>query len=83
VPSIEDGPKSQVRSCTSDEAVARVLETICGRVGRLLARRGLEPGEEATDRPDRLAEESPALAGIARAPQCKAASLSALAPARG
>lgn len=48
----------------SDEEVARVLATIRRGVRRLLARRGLEPGDETTGPPDRLAEESLALVGI-------------------
>ncbi|MBI4609737.1 MAG: transposase [Candidatus Rokubacteria bacterium] len=51
----------------SDEEVARVLATIRRGVRRLLARRGLEPGDEATGSPDRLAEESLSLSGIVSA----------------
>jgi hypothetical protein len=51
----------------SDEEVVRVLATIRRRLGRLLARRGLEPGDEVSRRADRLAEESLALAGIVSA----------------
>ena len=42
----------------SDEEIARVLTTIGRRVRRLIARHGLEPGDEATEPPDRLMEES-------------------------
>jgi hypothetical protein len=49
----------------SDEEVARLLATIFRRVGRLLARHGLEVGD-APD-VDPLVEESPALAGITNA----------------
>jgi hypothetical protein len=51
----------------SDEEVARVLATVRRGVRRLLARRGLEPGDDETEPPDRLAEESFALAGIVSA----------------
>jgi hypothetical protein len=44
--------------------VAAALATIRQRVQRLLVRRGLEPGDDATGPADRLAEESPVLAGI-------------------
>lgn len=65
-----------------DEAVARVLETICGRIGPLLARRGLEPGEETTDRQIGSLKNRPR-SPVSQALQCRAAWLSALAPARG
>ena len=48
----------------SDAEVAAALATIRQRVQRLLVRRGLEPGDDATGPADRLAEESPVLAGI-------------------
>lgn len=48
----------------SDAEVAYVLDTIRRRVGRLLRRRGLEPGDEGTGSDDSLAETSLALAGI-------------------
>jgi Putative transposase len=49
----------------TDAEVGQVLGTIRRRVGRLLRRRGLEPGEDGGGRPeDPLAEASPALAGI-------------------
>jgi hypothetical protein len=51
----------------SDEEVAEVLATVRHRVQRLLVRRGMEPGAEESDPADRLAEESPVLAGIASA----------------
>ena len=41
-----------------------MLGRIRHRVQRLLVRRGLEPGDEATGPADRLAEESAVLAGI-------------------
>jgi hypothetical protein len=44
-----------------------VVGTIRRRVGRLLGRRGLEPGEDGTGREDPLAEASLALAGIVSA----------------
>jgi hypothetical protein len=50
----------------SDEAVADVLGVIRRRVGRLLARRGPEPGAEPAA-PDGLAETSPVLAQIVSA----------------
>jgi len=50
-----------------DDEVAEVLATVRHRVQRQLARRGLEPGDEATAPTDRLAEESPLLAGIVSA----------------
>src|SRR5206468_6572808 len=43
---------------------ATALATIRHRVQRLLVRHGLEPGDDATGPADRLAEESPVLAGI-------------------
>jgi len=48
----------------SDAEVAAGLATIRQRVQRLLVRRGLEPGDDATGPADRLADESPVLAGI-------------------
>jgi hypothetical protein len=48
----------------SDADVAAALATIRHRVQRLLVRRGLEPGDDATGPADRLADESPVLAGI-------------------
>jgi len=48
----------------SDAEVAAVLATIRHRVQRLLVRHGLEPADDATGPADRLAEESPVLAGI-------------------
>jgi hypothetical protein len=51
----------------SDAEVAEVLATVRHRVRRLLVRRGLEPGDDATRPADRLAEESPVLAGLVSA----------------
>jgi hypothetical protein len=48
----------------SDAEVAAALATIRHQVQRLLVRRGLEPGDDATGPADRLVEESPVLAGI-------------------
>ena len=48
----------------SDAEVAAALATIRHRVQRLLVRHGLEPADEATGPADRLADESPVLAGI-------------------
>jgi hypothetical protein len=48
----------------SDAEVAAALARIRRRVQRLLVRRGLEPADDATGPADRLAEESPVLAGI-------------------
>ena len=48
----------------SDAEVAAALATIRHRVQRLLGRRGVEPGDEATGPADRLADESPVLAEI-------------------
>jgi hypothetical protein len=48
----------------SDAEVAAALATIRHRVRRLLVRHGLEPADDATGPADRLAEESPVLAGI-------------------
>jgi len=48
----------------SDAEVAAVLATIRHRVQRLLVRRGLGPADDATGPADRLADESPVLAGI-------------------
>jgi hypothetical protein len=48
----------------SDAEVAAALATIRHRVQWLLVRRGLEPGDDATGPADRLADESPVLAGI-------------------
>jgi hypothetical protein len=48
----------------SDAEVAQVLGTIRRRVGRLLRRHGLEPGEDGGGPEDSLAEASPTLAGI-------------------
>jgi hypothetical protein len=48
----------------SDAEVAAALAMIRQRVRRLLARHGLEPGDDATGPADRLADESPVLAGI-------------------
>jgi len=51
----------------SDGDVAEMLATVRHRVRRLLVRHGLEPDDNATDPADRLADESPVLAGIASA----------------
>jgi hypothetical protein len=48
----------------TDAEVAAALATIRHRVQRLLVRRGLEPADDATGPADRLADESPVLAGI-------------------
>jgi putative transposase/transposase-like zinc-binding protein len=48
----------------SNVEVAAALATIRHRVQRLLVRRGLEPADDATGPADRLANESPVLAGI-------------------
>jgi len=48
----------------TDAEVAAALATIRYRVQRLLVRRGLEPADDATGPADRLADESPVLAGI-------------------
>jgi len=48
----------------SDAEVAAALASIREGVRRLLVRHGLEPGDDATGPADRLAEESPVLAGI-------------------
>jgi len=48
----------------SDAEVAAALATIRHRVQRLLVRHGLEPPDDATWAADRLAAESPVLAGI-------------------
>jgi len=48
----------------NDAEVAEALATIRHRVRRLLVRRGLEPGDDATGPADRLADGSPVLAGI-------------------
>jgi hypothetical protein len=53
----------------SDTEVAAALATIRQRVQRLLVRRGLEPGDDATG-PDPLADESPIMAGIV-GPRCR------------
>jgi len=50
----------------SDEDVAQVLAAVRARVGRLVARRQLEPADD-TAPPDPLAEISPVLAGLAGA----------------
>jgi hypothetical protein len=51
----------------SDAAVAAVLARVRAGVGRLLRRRGLEPEDDAGGSADRLAEESPLLAGLVSA----------------
>jgi hypothetical protein len=48
----------------SEAEVAAALATIRHRVQRLLVRHGLEPADDATGPADRLADESPVLAGI-------------------
>ena len=48
----------------SDAEVAAALATIRHRVQQLLVRHGLEAADDATGPADRLAEESPVLAGI-------------------
>jgi hypothetical protein len=48
----------------SDAEVAAALATIRHRVRRLLVRHDLEPADDATGPADRLADESPVLAGI-------------------
>jgi len=71
-----DGVFSQGRSgalefhpapAPSDEEVARVLDTARRRVGRFLARCGLEPGDDGAGPADGLADESPTLPGLASA----------------
>jgi hypothetical protein len=47
----------------SDEDVAHILATVRARVGQLLARRHLEPADDAAPA-DPLAEASPVLAGL-------------------
>ncbi len=63
-----EGPPGELRfhaaNPPSDAAVAQVLAPIRHRVGRLLARRGLEPGAAEPDLADRLAEDSPLLAQL-------------------
>ena len=66
----------------SDADVAAVLGTIRQRVQRLLVRRGLEPADDATGPADRLAEESPVLAGIVGASVQGRVALGARAGAR-
>ena len=48
----------------SDAEVAAALATIRHRVQRLLVRRGLEPGDDATGPADPLVDQSPVLAGL-------------------
>ena len=48
----------------SHAEMAAALAAIRQRVQRLLVHLGLEPGDDATGPADRLAEESPVLAGI-------------------
>ena len=48
----------------TDAEVGAALATIRHRVQRLLVRRGLAPGDDATGPADPLADESPVLAGI-------------------
>jgi Putative transposase len=50
----------------SDAAVAHLLATVCTRVGRLLARRQLEPQDDSAPA-DPLTETSPVLAGLVSA----------------
>jgi len=66
-------PRSSARALTfhpapspGDEDVAQVLATVRARVGRLLARRQLEP-EDDSALPDPLSETSPVLAGLVSA----------------
>ncbi|HVQ75914.1 MAG TPA: transposase [Candidatus Binatia bacterium] len=65
----------------SDAEVAAALATIRHRVQRLLVRHGLEPGDDAGPA-DRLADESPVLAGIVGASVQGRVALSARAGAR-
>jgi len=58
------GEESGPAPAPSDAEVTEALTTIRHRVRRLLVRRGLEPGDDATEPVDRLEEESAALAGI-------------------
>jgi hypothetical protein len=64
----------------SDAEVAAMLATVRHRVQRLLVRRGLELADDATGPADRLADESPVLAGIVGA---SVHGRVALGPARG
>jgi len=66
----------------SDAEVAAVLATVRQRVRRLLGRRGLEPADDATGPADRLADESPVLAGIVGASVQGRVALGARAGAR-
>jgi hypothetical protein len=66
----------------SDDEVAEVLAVIRDRVRRLLRRRGLEPEDDATGPVDRLAEDSPLLAGIVSASVQGRVALGARAGAR-
>jgi Putative transposase len=67
----------------SDTEVAAALATIRHRVQRLLVRRGLEPGDDATGPADPLADESPVLAGIVGASVQGRVALGPRAGARG
>ena len=66
----------------SDAEVAAALATMRHRVQRLLVRRGLEPADDATGPADRLADESPVLAGIVGASVQGRAALGSRAGAR-
>ena len=66
----------------SDAEVAAALATIRHRVQRLLVRHRLEPGDDATGPADRLADESPVLAGIVGASVQGRVALGARAGAR-
>jgi hypothetical protein len=67
----------------TDAEVAVALATIRQRVQRLLVRRGLEPADDATGPADRLADESPVLAGIVGASVQGRVVLGSRAGARG
>ena len=66
----------------SDAEVAAALATIRHRVRRLLVRHGLEPADDATGPADRLAKESPVLAGIVGASVQERVALGSRAGAR-
>jgi hypothetical protein len=76
----DDGLRFYRTPPAEGDELARLLRTIERRVGRVLAKRGIGDGSDGADTPDPLADEAPALAGLAAA---SAGGVIALGPRAG